>query len=337
MAERVVTMEAGSGLAGGRPDGGPRFDATVPRGGYAWWYVDALSDDGRHGITLIAFIGSVFSPFYAWSRRDMHKGGSGGGGDPANHCCLNVALYGRPRRWAMTERGRGALDRSARHLAIGPSRMEWDGEVLTIHVEEVTAPLPSRLRGIVRVRPGALTGRRFGLDDAGRHRWSPIAPVSRVEVELTHPALRWSGPGYLDTNDGDAPLESDFVQWDWCRAPTRDGAAILYNAQRRVGGEQSLALRINRAGTVERVEPPPPAILPRTRWGVARPTRADAGAVPAVRQTLEDAPFYSRSVIETALFGERVTAVHESLSLDRFRAPWVQAMLPFRIPRRWGG
>jgi len=66
---------------------------------------------------------------------------------------------------------------------------------------------------------------------------------------------------------------------------------------------------------------------------VPRATRADA--VPAVRQTLEDTPFYSRSVIGTQLLGEQVTAVHESLSLDRFRAPWVQAMLPFRIPRRW--
>ena len=36
------------------------------RDGYVWWYVDALSDDGRHGLTLIAFIGSVFSPYYAW-------------------------------------------------------------------------------------------------------------------------------------------------------------------------------------------------------------------------------------------------------------------------------
>jgi len=291
--------------------------------------VDALSDDGQHGITLIAFIGSVFSPFYAWARR-------GGGGDPANHCCLNVALYGRPRRWAMTERGRGALDRGPQHLAIGPSRLDWDGEVLTIHIEEVTAPVPSRLRGIVRVRPGALTGRRFLLDGAGRHRWSPIAPASRVEVELSHPALRWSGPGYLDTNDGDAPLEQDFVQWDWCRAPMRDGAGILYNAERRVGGAQSLALRIGRDGVVDEVAPPPPAALPRTFWGVARPTRADAGTVPVVRQTLENAPFYSRSVMDTSLFGERVTAVHESLSLDRFRAPWVQALLPFRVPRRWG-
>lgn len=309
--------------------GAPRFDAPVAPGGYAWWYVDALSDDGQHGITLIAFVGSVFSPYYAWSRRF-------GAGDPANHCCLNVALYGRPRRWAMTDRGRGTLDRGPQHLSIGPSAMRWDGEVLTIDIDEVTAPLPSRLRGTVRVRPAALTGHSFTLDAAGRHRWSPIAPVSRVEVELTHPSLRWSGPGYLDTNDGDAPLESDFVQWDWCRAPTRNGATILYNAQRRTGGDQSLALHVGRSGQVEQVAPLPPVPLPRTRWGVARPTRADAGAQPSVRQTLEDTPFYNRSVLDTSLYGERVMAVHESLSLDRFRAPWVQAMLPFKVPRRGG-
>ncbi len=63
------------------------FAKTVPSGGYAWWYVDGLSDDGHYGITLIAFIGSVFSPYYAWSGRRS----------PDNHCALNVALYGRQR------------------------------------------------------------------------------------------------------------------------------------------------------------------------------------------------------------------------------------------------
>ncbi len=269
----------------------------------------------------------MFSPFYAWSRRH-------GGGDPEHHCCLNVSLYGRPRRWAMTERGRGALRRDATRLAIGPSSLHWDGSALAIDIAEVTAPLPSRLRGTVRVHPAALTGRRFALDDAGRHRWSPLAPASRVEVALTSPALRWSGPGYLDTNNGDRPLEADFQHWDWCRAPIGDGAAILYNAHRREGGEQSLALRVGGDGRVEEVPPPPRVSLPRTRWGVARDTRAD-GPV-AVRKTLEDTPFYSRSVLDTELFGQRLTAVHESLSMTRFTAPWVQAMLPFRIPRRFG-
>ena len=38
--------------------------------------------------------------------------------------------------------------------------------------------------------------------------------------------------------------------------------------------------------------------------------------------------------LRTRLFGEDCAAVHESLSLDRFRMGIVRAMLPFRMPRR---
>jgi carotenoid 1,2-hydratase len=302
------------------------FDRPVAERGYVWWYVDALSDDGQHGITVIAFIGTVFSPWYAFARR-------GGGGDPFNHCAMNVALYGRPHAWAMTDRRRGALQRGADFLTIGPSGMEWDGEVLTIRIEEVTAPLPSRLRGTVRLRPQALSDRVFTLDSAGRHHWHPIAARSRVEVAFEKPNLSWSGPAYFDTNWGAAPLEQDFVGWDWCRAPMPDVTAILYNAQRRDGTEQSLALCVGADGAVTQFEPPPPLQLPKTLWRIARPTRAEGGQASVVR-TLVDAPFYSRSEIRTHLLGQEATAMHESLSLDRFANPVVQAMLPFRMPRR---
>ena len=51
-------------------------------------------------------------------------------------------------------------------------------------------------------------------------------------------------------------------------------------------------------------------------------------------RTLEDTPFYARSLVGTRLFGHAATSVHESLDLDRFRSRIVQAMLPFRMPRR---
>ena len=99
---------------------GLRFDCPVPDGGYVWWYIDALSDDGEHGLTLIAFIGSVFSPYYASARRR-------GRSDPMNHCALNVALYGpRASRWAMTERGGARVAREASALGIGPSALAVD-------------------------------------------------------------------------------------------------------------------------------------------------------------------------------------------------------------------
>ena len=79
---------------------------------------------------------------------------------------------------------------------------------------------------------------------------------------------------------------------------------------------------------------PPEAVrLPRTLWGVGRGTRAEGGAARVVR-TLEDGPFYARSILETGLLGHRAEAIHESLSLDRFRNPIIKTFLPWRMPRK---
>jgi carotenoid 1,2-hydratase len=47
-----------------------------------------------------------------------------------------------------------------------------------------------------------------------------------------------------------------------------------------------------------------------------------------------DAPFYSRSAVETQLDGERTVGVHEALDLTRFRSPLLKPMLAVRVPRR---
>jgi carotenoid 1,2-hydratase len=273
-------------------------------------------------------IGSVFSPYYARARRR-------GTADPLDHCGINVALYGAAgKRWSLTERGRRALDRGPSHLAIGPSALRWDGDALTIDIDEVTVPVPSRLRGRVRFYPEALVDYQAALDAAVRHRWSPIAPCGRVEVAMTRPTLRWSGSGYLDSNAGDEPLESAFRGWDWSRASHRGGTSVLYDVDAREGSGASLAVHFDAAGGVAALEPHPRVYLPSTRiWRIARGTRADAGRPATVVETLEDTPFYARSVLASRLGGDEVTAIHESLSLDRFRRRWVQMLLPFRMPR----
>ena len=90
---------------------------------------------------------------------------------------------------------------------------------------------------------------------------------------------------------------------------------------------------VDDAGRVEPLDCPPATRLPKTLWRMPRTTRADAGHRPCVRQTLEDAPFYARSLLTSQLGGSPVVAIHESLSLDRFNAAWVKALLPFRMPR----
>ena len=269
----------------------------------------------------------MFSPYYAWARR--HAGD--GGADPLNHCALNVALYGRGgSSWAMTERGRRQLQRGARHLQIGPSALRWEGDSLVIEIDEVTVPWPSRIRGSVTLH----APRRFDhpVTLAPGHRWCPIAPAARVDVDLGR--LRWSGPGYLDSNQGDGPLEKSFHRWDWSRAQLAGGdSVVLYDVERVRAAPLQVGLRFCVDGRVSAIEPPPSAALPKTLWRVARGGHSDAGAPARVAQTLTDAPFYARSLLDVQWLGERVTAMHESLSLARFAQPAVQAMLPFRMPR----
>lgn len=295
-------------------------------GGYAWWYLDAISDDARHGLTLIAFVGSVFSPYYHWSGR----------GSPENHVAINVALYGPHARWAMTERGAGALSRSAAHFSVGPSALTWREGCLHITLDERCTPPLQRIRGTITLRPQALNTVAFTLDAAGRHTWRVIAPSARVEAAFETPALSWRGAGYLDHNKGAEPLEQGFRAWTWSRAHVGADTVVLYDAEPRSGPHASLSLRFDASGAPHRLDPNAFAAhrLPGTLWGVARATRADKGApAPRLRATWEDTPFYNRSLIETHLIGQPALAVHEGLDLNRLRSPAIRLLLPFRMPR----
>ena len=298
----------------------------VGQDGYAWWYVDALSADGRHGLTIIAFIGSVFSPFYALAR-------ARGRGDPEHHVCMNVALDGRPRRWAMTERGRGALRRDAGEIAIGASSMRWIDERLEITIDEPTVPLPGRIRGHVTVTPRVRATRCFALDGAGRHLWQPIAPLCDVTADFAAPALSWVGTGYFDTNRGETPLEAAFRSWTWTRFETETSARIVYDVTERSGAVRPLSLSIDAAG-IRLTTPPAMQRLPRTSWGIERSVPCDAGARATQTRMMENAPFYARTGVASTLDGNPLFGVNENLSLGRAAHPIVRLMLPFKMFRR---
>jgi len=338
------TIDSGRGFRGQASDQKPRgavepiglsFDQPVADGGYLWWYLDGISDDAEQAVTVIAFVGSVFSPYYAAARRR-------GKAAAAHFNAINVALYmPRGKRWAMTERGQDRLHRGHDHFQVGPSSLNWDGRRLRIDVRELSVPLPRRLRGRIEVTPRWRNGEAFALDAAGRHRWQPLMPTARVQVQFSEPELSWSGTGYLDSNGGSEPLEAAFRRWFWSRSHFGDRCRILYEAETRAtaatAGEaperRLLALEGEPGAGLQPCPVPPPAALPKTLWGIERPGRAEGGELTLVR-TLEDAPFYSRSLVRSAMHGTSVLGVHESLDLERFDSRWVQLLLPFRMPRR---
>ncbi|KUF10069.1 carotenoid 1,2-hydratase [Pseudoponticoccus marisrubri] len=283
-----------------------------------------MSQDGRRAVSVIGFIGSVFSPWYRWSGRR----------DPENHVCLNVVTYGPGGKFCMTDRGRNALRQSAHSFTVGPSSMHWTGTQLDIHVDEVAAPPQiGRLRGRITLRPCALSGVELPLTPDGAHVWRPFAPVSRIEVDLG-PGGQWQGHGYFDANFGTRALEADFDYWTWGRFPTPDGALCLYDATRRDGSTLAQAVQFDRTGAAEPAPLLPKARLRRSLWAVRRETRADAGHRPKQSLAMLDAPFYTRAAVTTRIDGHESLGVHEALDLRRFRSPLLMPMLAMRVPRR---
>jgi carotenoid 1,2-hydratase len=258
------------------------------------------------------------------------------GADPEHHCALNVALYGaRHRRWTMTERGRTRIERRPQHFQIGPSMLRYAGDCLEITIDERAVPWPFAVRGRIRLYPRWLSGETFALDDQGRHHWGPIAASARIEVELDRPQLRWRGEAYFDANDGCEPVDRAFDEWDWSRAMMRDGSvSVIYDVRQRAGVERLLALGFSPDGSVEPFTAPARAAIGSTAWRIERHLRSDSAASVRIRDTLEDTPFYARSIVQTQLRGEPVVAMHETLKVARLISRPVQWMLPWRMPRR---
>lgn len=233
----------------------------------------------------------------------------------------------------MTERGVSALRQSADTFQVGPSSMHWTGSCLEIEVDEISNPVISRLRGKVRLHPTALTGVEAPLYGDGGHIWRPFAPTARIEVDLGRDLWRWSGHGYFDANFGTRALEDDFSYWTWARLPRRGGTLAVYDAERRDGTELGLAVQFASDGRAEEVAVPKPAPMRRSLWAVKRRCQADPGTRARQIKPMLDAPFYSRSMVRTDLFGETLEGVHEALDLNRFASPLLKPMLAVRVPR----
>ncbi|MEM6638298.1 MAG: carotenoid 1,2-hydratase [Pseudomonadota bacterium] len=302
----------------------PVFDTGVPDGGYKWWYVDGTSADHRHHIVMIAFVGSVFSPHYF---RALRRSAA-----PAErYCAFNLGVYSKgQRRWVLSEYNESQISRDTNTFALGTNRLHFDGTRLHIEICDRAVPIPRSVTGRITVTPTCVTNDPLTLDDEGQQKWWPYAPRTRLDVALTDPALRWQGQGYFDANSGTVPLPVSFRKWHWSRQHIGNATRITYHTTPKSHAGKSMSMVIHKDGRLEHAEPLEQYELPRGLWGMRRPIAA--AEPPTLIQTLEDTPFYTRSIVAAPKSAKALT-MHESLSLDRFVQPWVQRLLPFRTRR----
>jgi carotenoid 1,2-hydratase len=302
---------------------GPALNRPIRAGGYQWLYIDGVSDDGQSAIVVIALLGSPFSAHYARARARVAEP------PPLAYVALNVAVYGpRASVFALRERRIAAGDRGSDALVLGRSALAWQNGALVVDIDERATPFGQPIRGRILLRPEETSDRELLLDEAGRHRWWPVAPHARIEVALDAPGVRWTGNGYHDANAGDQPLEHAFRSWTWSRGRAAKRTLLTYDIVPRLGQTRSLAMSFERG----RLEPLGfvRAPLGTSRWGIARSTLADNVRGARLVRSLEDGPFYTRALLDTVLGGERLIAMHETLSVERLARGWVRFLAGFR-------
>lgn len=270
-------------------------------------------------------LGNVFSPRWARARaRGVEV-------SPLDFCALNVAVQHRGRStWVMTEHPRTQVSRSASTLVVGRSSLRWEGDALVVSLVERSAPWGGQVRGTLKIHPAFVNDEVVILDPAAEHAWCPRAPSARVEVSLTDPDVRFAGSGYLDANAGERPLEESFTSWNWSRASRGDEVGIAYDVVMRDGSQHARGLHLDARGRGPSRGTHACWLKP-TAFGLPRLVRSETPTPARLVKTLEDGPFYARSLVQTDLGGRAVVGMHETVSLDRFTSPWVQVLLPFRM------
>jgi len=312
---------------------------VVPAGGYAWWYVDAVSDDGNRALAAIFFIGSVFSPSYAAACRR-------GPAPPAeDYLGVNLALYDRGRRvaWVMSEYPSPRLQATTEHLQIADSHISVGDGTLQISLDEKTAPwglalvgVGRRIRGSIVVTPECDPISGVELGEGSGHRWEVPIPRGRIQVRLS--GFDFDGTAYHDTNRGDGRLESTLSRWSWARFHGRSRLTVLYTTLDKAGQRTSVLVDAKDGDPALKRAPvivPDGPVGPMTKpgWGLELPSgfSVDGGRVGCdVSQILDVAPFYARYL--ATLRGGGV-GIGEHLDLDRFSRRGLQFLLRFMTRR----
>lgn len=335
-------------LAISPPDQPLSRDLLDSPGGFAWWYMDLVDDDGN-GCVLIWSFGLPFLPGRESAAR---RGQAERAGDRPS---LNVAIYrqGRPALYLLQELDPSQADWPADggRVRLGQSTLhtELSGGERVVHMA-IDAALPSgaRLTGQVSMR-----GRGVKLaDSAGHdphHQWSPLctAAVGRATFSVDgRPILDVQGRGYHDRNGSTAPLGSlGISHWIWGRAPTADGERIWYLLWPERGEPEAWGLQVASDGRTQ-VLPDLQVRLRGARRGIFglpwwRTVELRHGGAPwllvAHASTVDLGFFYGRWIVRaTDPTGHVGTGIGEAVRPGRVDRWWNRWLVRMAVHRAQG-
>ncbi|CAN0466416.1 unnamed protein product, partial [Laminaria digitata] len=304
-------------------------------GGFAWWYMDLVNDEGQ-GAVLIWSFGLPFLPGVASNAR------RGAPDIPADRPSLNICVYDNH-----------ALDCYVLH-EFEPHEVTWDREhqrwsfgenhfrvvrdedrvSLLVDIDTPIAGTRERLIGQVQIDGVARRMQRGSEGDAHDpdHDWTPLMGPAKGSLSLTlgeDRSYAFEGRGYHDRNGGTAPLhELGFSHWIWGRFPFEDHERIYYILWPEERGEEPVCVAMEIGADGETVVHRDVSIkLAKKRrevlgmsWHERVEIEVDGEPWLNARpvDVLDNGPFYLRFFVEaTTPDGQRARGVGEACRPDR--------------------
>lgn len=334
-------------------------------GGFTWFYVDLVDDQGR-GATLIWSWGLPFLPGYAKSAR------VGRPQLPIERPSVNLVVYedGRESFYLLSELSpqECAWGEDGRSWRLGDCSFSWTdtpGAAGSAPIRTLTAnldlalPTGGRATGKLWLS-GALRRDSPHVDDAaeGAHRpgdpacahlWSPMIAAGPASLELNTPAgtRRIEGRGYHDRNSATRPLQTLGIQsWWWGRValPGRDLIFYRLTPSARGAAPRDLVVEIAEDGTCRAREGAGLQMGRERRniWGLRWPdgaTFSDPDGHPVrveVSAVLDNGPFYQRYLLRGRCGADEGYGIGENLVPDRVDTDLLRPLVRMRVHRTAG-
>jgi len=318
---------------------------TTP-GGFAWWYVDMVNDDGD-GLVMIWSFGLPFLPGLASAAR------AGRPLSPDARPSLNLAIYEGGALAAYTLREYAPEDvewsEDGMKWRFGPNviRAERTPTTHKLHADlDVDVPgAGERLVGTLHLEGVARKPHDVGADFDPQHDWTPLMGPATGHLDVTmgrQASFVFGGRAYHDRNGGTKPLHDlGFSHWIWGRMAFRDREMLYYilwpeAKQREV---VSLGMVIHDDGRTEVIERLGVKLSqPRMAWAsmtyhqsIELTHEGKPWLTVHPRHIVDNGPFYLRFIMDAYHEGQRAVGTAERCVPSRVDLAPIRPFVRMRV------
>ncbi len=299
-------------------------------GGFAWWYLDMVNEEGD-GLVAIWSFGLPFLPGLAGAAR------RGSPVVPSARPSFNLSIYrgGEPVWYALREyeEHEAWWSKEGDRWGFGSnkfmSRRVAGRQELEISVDLDVPGSRDRLVGEILVGGAARRASAGDVQGDSAHDWTPLMgpAMGRAELRCGPERYAFDARAYHDRNGGERPLhELGFDRWHWGRLAFGDREVVYYVLWPEGGGEpMCLGLEIDEHGETTRLDGLTARVSEETRGraGLRHERRIELfqGGTRWLdarwRAVVDDGFFYMRGQLEGEQRGERAVGVAEYVEPHR--------------------